>query len=79
MQKTRLGDVQIDLAEIDRLIEFGVIVVIAYIVSTGLRDSLLLAGVPIQQGVMGQWVAFFLVLLIYYGLVKVVLKINWSH
>jgi hypothetical protein len=67
------------LAEADRLIEFGIIAVIAYIISAGSRDSLLLAGFPIQQGVVGQWVAFFLVLLIYYGLVKVILRINWGR
>ena len=37
--QTELGDVEVDLAELERLVEFVAVAVVAYIVSSGLRDS----------------------------------------
>jgi len=76
MVKTRLEDVEIDLAELDRLIEFGIIAFIAYQIGQSFQNSLQASGFTVPQANLGLWGAFFVILLIYYKAIKVVLNIN---
>ncbi len=76
MVKKRLGDIEIDLTEVNRLAEFIAVLVLGYIVGSGIRDSLLLTGYPASTAVPVQWLAFFALILIYYGLIRVRLNIN---
>lgn len=76
MVKKRLGDIEVDLDQINRLFEFIAILVVAYIVGSGIRDSLLLSGFPTSTAVPVQWLAFFALILIYYGLIRVRLNVN---
>jgi len=74
--KTRLSEVEVDLAELERLAEFAFIALIAWGISSSLKDSLLASGYTLPMVAPWQWIAFFAILLIYYKLIKVVLKIS---
>jgi len=66
----------IDLAEVERLLEFAIVAVIAYAISDSVRASLLTSGYSLPQVTPIQWLAFFVCLLIYYKLIKVKLTVN---
>jgi hypothetical protein len=76
VEKRRLGDIEVDLAELERLAEFAIVALIAYAVGDSVQNSLVSSGFPLPQATLGLWVAFFLVLLIYYKAIRVVLNIN---
>ncbi len=76
MSKTRLGDVRIDLGELERLGEFAIMALIAWAIGNSLQNSLIASGYAIPMATFGLWIAFFLVLLIYYKAIKVGLNIN---
>jgi hypothetical protein len=67
---------EIDLAELERLAEFAIIALVAYVIGTSPQSSLSNSGYPVPQATLGLWGAFFLVLLIYYKAIKVRLNIN---
>ena len=76
MAKKKLGDIEIDLGELERLIEFAIIAFIAWQIGISAQNSLLASGFRVPEATLGLWVAFFLVLLIYYKAIKVKLNIN---
>ena len=76
MSKRRLGDVKIDLAEVERLIEFAIVAFIAWQIGISVQNSLLASQFPLPQATIGMWLAFFAVLLIYYKAIRVVLNIS---
>jgi hypothetical protein len=87
LKKAKLSEIEIDLEAVESLvdylkyvIEFAIVAVIDYEIVSSIRESL--------NGVMGitplyavgiQWVAFFVMLLIYYRLVRVMVKIVIRH
>jgi len=76
MVRQKLGEVEVDLAEIERLLEFGIMALISYLIGSSVEKSLLASGYPVPEATLGLWIAFFLVLLIYYKAIKVILRIN---
>ena len=64
------------MAELERIVEFGIIGYLAWLISESVLDSLLKAGFPLGQGVLGKWESFFGSLLIYYRLIRVKLNIS---
>jgi len=64
------------LAKASDLVEFVAVIVVAYIVANAIRDSLTVIGLPIAQIVGIEWLAFFVLILIYYGLIRGRLNIN---
>ncbi len=76
MPRTYLEDKGVDVAELERIIEFGVIAYLSWLISESVLDSLLRAAFPLGEAVVAKWVAFFGSLLIYYGLIRVKLNIS---
>jgi len=58
-----------------KLAEFAIIALIAWGISDSVKNSLLASGFSLPSATLAQWIAFFLILLIYYKLIKIKLKI----
>jgi hypothetical protein len=76
MRKSKLGEVEIDLGEIERLGEFAIIALLAYAIGNSFSNSLIASGYGVPEATVALWIAFFLVLLIYYKAIKIHLNIN---
>jgi len=64
------------LAEIENILEFGIIAFLAWLISESVLDSLLKANFVLTVAVLGKWIAFFLTLLIYYKLIRVYVRVK---
>jgi len=65
-----------ELAELERILEFGIVAYLAWLISESTLDSLLRASFPLGQAVLAKWRSFFGSLLIYYRLIRVKLNID---
>ena len=59
------------MAEVNRILEFGVILLLAYLVASYVRELLNTTNLDPTVQVLGQIATFFLVPLIYYKLIRV--------
>jgi hypothetical protein len=71
------GEIVINLGELERILEFAIVAVIAWLISISVRDLLHLSDFPSQIAILGQWAAFFLILLAYYWYIKPRFKIKF--
>jgi len=62
------------LAVLDRVLELAIVVVVAYIVANYVRDLLRTTSIDPTTQVLGQIVAFFLVMFIFYKLITIRVK-----
>jgi len=72
--KPTLTDVE--LAELADVLEFGIVIYVAWLISESVLDSLLRVNIPSSQSVLGKWIAFFLMLLIYYKLIRIHIRVK---
>jgi len=66
----------IDMAELERILEFGVVLFFGWIVANYIHDLLLASFNDPSTTAIGQALAFFATLLIYYKLIRVHIKIS---
>lgn len=63
------------MAELERVIEFGIIALIANALGDSAYNNLLVA-YPVPQATLAKWVVFGFVLLVYYKLIKVKVSVQ---
>jgi len=60
-----------ELAGLERILEFGVIILLAYVIASYIKELLRTTNIDPTLQVLGQIAAFFLVPLIYYKLIRI--------
>jgi hypothetical protein len=64
------------VAEVPDLVAFGVVVIIAWLVTDYMEKELLSVSFLPQQAVIARWLGFFVILLVYYGLIRIHVRVK---
>jgi hypothetical protein len=64
------------VAEVPDLVAFGVVVIIAWLVTDYMEKELLAVSIIPQQAVIARWLGFFVILLVYYGLIRIHVRVR---
>lgn len=84
--KIRLSEIEIDLdvlealgARLITLLELGIVIVVSYLVSGWVFGLIKSSVVDASYAYIGQIISFFVILLIYYKLIRVKLNISFDR
>jgi uncharacterized membrane protein YhdT len=76
--KPKLVSTEKKVAEVPDLVAFGVVVIIAWLVTDYMEKELQGVGFIPQQATIARWVGFFVILLVYYGLIRVHVRVKYE-
>lgn len=84
--KIRLSELEIDLdivealgARLIALLELAIVIVVSYLVSGWIFGLIKSSNIGTSYAYVGQIISFFVILLIYYKLIRVKLNISFDH
>jgi len=65
-----------DLADITDLLEFGILAILDWLIVDYLEKELIAVGIIPLYAVIARWAVFIVILLIYYGLLRVHIRVK---